>query len=366
VDYRTPNIYDPSTLTEPYAYARGNPTMFWDPDGLMEIPYRIGNTNYILHIDDETWSAILHGELTFGGITLFDPLAPVTPAWTMHHSVDEDFPDMEMTNREKVWHYQKELMSREAKQLAFIQAFMPRQSNTVFPWILNDVLKSLNESDAQGRGAIYRALYQVGMLHQVNVANGFGRDYAQEAALALVGPQIEHYKKFGFWQDFEVAGWLFTAGEAGWILKGLIRPIRSLLTRSFDDLLPVAANNAAETLTHRNGVYEVITAQPISGMTRSAHRAAANRALLEAVESDPQFARQLGEILGVDDVAAHMRSGRSGLRNPPSTEWHHPIDNPEVMQLLRRQVHRHPELQDILHSGPNRTGGFGQHFGGGE
>jgi RHS repeat-associated protein len=34
VDYRTPNIYDPSTLTEPYAYARGNPTMFWDPNGL--------------------------------------------------------------------------------------------------------------------------------------------------------------------------------------------------------------------------------------------------------------------------------------------------------------------------------------------
>jgi len=34
VDYRTPNIYDPSTLTEPYAYARANPVMFWDPNGL--------------------------------------------------------------------------------------------------------------------------------------------------------------------------------------------------------------------------------------------------------------------------------------------------------------------------------------------
>jgi hypothetical protein len=85
------------------------------------------------------------------------------------------------------------------------------------------------------------------MLHQVNVANGFGRDYAQEAALALVGPQIEHYKKFGLWQDLEVAGWIFSAGEAGWILKCLIRPSRSLLTRSFDDLLPVAHNGAVTT-----------------------------------------------------------------------------------------------------------------------
>jgi RHS repeat-associated protein len=33
-DYRTPNIYDPSTFTEPYAYAAGNPMLYWDPDGL--------------------------------------------------------------------------------------------------------------------------------------------------------------------------------------------------------------------------------------------------------------------------------------------------------------------------------------------
>jgi len=63
----------------------------------------------------------------------------------------------------------------------------------------------------------------------------------------LVGPQIAHYKKFGFWQDFEVASWLFSAGEAGWILKGLIRPSRSLLARSFDDLLPVAPKHGVQT-----------------------------------------------------------------------------------------------------------------------
>ena len=32
-DYRAPDIYDPSTFTEPYAYAAGNPMLYWDPDG---------------------------------------------------------------------------------------------------------------------------------------------------------------------------------------------------------------------------------------------------------------------------------------------------------------------------------------------
>ena len=121
-----------------------------------------------------------------------------------------------------------------------------------------------------------------------------------------------------------------------------------------------APKGTVETLKHRYGVYEVLTQQGISGTTRGAHRASANRALLKAIDGDPNFARQMGEIIGVDDIAAHMRSGRSGLLNPPGTEWHHPIDNPAVMQLLLREVHRHPQLQGILH--PDNIGGFGTHF----
>ena len=37
-DYRAPNLYDPSTFTEPYAYAAGNPMLYWDPDGLSHFP----------------------------------------------------------------------------------------------------------------------------------------------------------------------------------------------------------------------------------------------------------------------------------------------------------------------------------------
>jgi hypothetical protein len=120
-------------------------------------------------------------------------------------------------------------------------------------------------------------------------------------------------------------------------------------------------NPIPENLTHQNDVYEILTKEAISGTTRGAHRAAANRTLLKAIQADPQFARQLSEILKVDDVAAHMTSGRSALRNPPGTEWHHPIDNPCVMELLRRNVHRHPELRQILH--PDNVGGFGAFFG---
>jgi RHS repeat-associated protein len=42
-DFRPPSIDDPSTFTEPYAYATGNPVMYWDEDGLQtrhEIAFR--------------------------------------------------------------------------------------------------------------------------------------------------------------------------------------------------------------------------------------------------------------------------------------------------------------------------------------
>ncbi|MEM9387142.1 MAG: RHS repeat-associated core domain-containing protein [Pseudomonadota bacterium] len=124
----------------------------------------------------------------------------------------------------------------------------------------------------------------------------------------------------------------------------------------------VLRGRSVPILGHRNGIHEVLVQESVSGVTRSAHRASANRALVAALESDARFASHLGQLLGVDDVAALMRRGPSALRNPPGTEWHHPLDNPAVMQLLRREVHRDPDLREILH--PDNIGGFGRHFGG--
>ncbi|MBN8626714.1 MAG: cadherin-like domain-containing protein, partial [Planctomycetes bacterium] len=118
------------------------------------------------------------------------------------------------------------------------------------------------------------------------------------------------------------------------------------------------APTTAEVIARRNGFH---VEAPTLGLLRPEQRAGANWNLLQRLEADPAFARQLGKQLGVDDIAGHMRSGKLGLRNPPGTEWHHPIDDPNVMWLLRREVHRAPDLQQILH--PDNIGGFGTHFG---
>lgn len=67
----------------------------------------------------------------------------------------------------------------------------------------------------------------------------------------------------------------------------------------------------------------------------------------------------MDDLLGID-VLKHMKSGKSGLKNPPGTEWHHPKGNSETMLLLRREVHRDKGLQNILHK--DGTGGFADHF----
>jgi hypothetical protein len=61
------------------------------------------------------------------------------------------------------------------------------------------------------------------------------------------------------------------------------------------------------------------------------------------------------------NVLQHMESGSSRLFNPPGTVWHHPLDNPNVMQLLRTSEHTAPSLQPILHEGG--VGGFFKFYG---
>jgi hypothetical protein len=83
--------------------------------------------------------------------------------------------------------------------------------------------------------------------------------------------------------------------------------------------------------------------------------------LYAELKANPEFAQMLNEQLGAD-VIAHMESGAgSKLLNPPGAVWHHPFDDPSVMQLLRRTEHTNPVLQPVLH--PGGVGGFGNFYG---
>ncbi|UQG62503.1 HNH endonuclease [Marinobacter sp. M3C] len=97
----------------------------------------------------------------------------------------------------------------------------------------------------------------------------------------------------------------------------------------------------------------------MSGTTRSAHRNSANKNLANALEGDSNFAQGMNKLLG-KDALQHMKSGKSGLKNPPGTEWHHPKGDAGTMQLLRKEVHRDKSLQNVLHK--DGTDGFADHF----
>jgi len=106
-------------------------------------------------------------------------------------------------------------------------------------------------------------------------------------------------------------------------------------------------------------IYEVLSEQPISGTSRSAHRASANKALYSDLQKHPELANMLNSELNTD-VLAHMASGKE-LRNPRGAVWHHPAHNPRAAHLLRKSEHTNPLTQPALH--PNGVGGFGAHYG---
>ena len=73
---------------------------------------------------------------------------------------------------------------------------------------------------------------------------------------------------------------------------------------------------AAKTTAPRNlNVYETIFEAPITGTTRGAHRASANRYLANQMGNDAGLAGMMNQELGTN-VLGHMQSGKS-LLNPP-------------------------------------------------
>jgi hypothetical protein len=123
-------------------------------------------------------------------------------------------------------------------------------------------------------------------------------------------------------------------------------------------LSPIAPSTVART---NFNVYEALSEQPISGLTRATQRAAANNAFFSQLQANPELSQMFNNELGAD-VLGHMESGAgNSLLNPPGTVWHHPFDDPSVLQLLRATEHTNPVLQPVLH--PGGVGGFGNFYG---
>jgi uncharacterized lipoprotein (TIGR02269 family) len=74
-DFRAPDIDDPSTFTEPYAYAAGNPGMYWDEDGLQTrstgdgyraIEFEVGGQLFEISVAEVDWQKVMSGSGYWG------------------------------------------------------------------------------------------------------------------------------------------------------------------------------------------------------------------------------------------------------------------------------------------------------------
>ncbi len=96
------------------------------------------------------------------------------------------------------------------------------------------------------------------------------------------------------------------------------------------------------------------------GASRRRHNQISNQALHESFESDPAFAARMESLYPgiVDGVRPGPRGAFPDSRPTPDVTWHHGTE-PGQMQLIPRDHHIAPgPVQDALHPGPNRGGGF--------
>jgi hypothetical protein len=89
------------------------------------------------------------------------------------------------------------------------------------------------------------------------------------------------------------------------------------------------------------------------GVSRGAHFQEANEALLQAMEGDAAFARDV-QSLGIN--VQRTPSGMAPRTSPADWTWHH-TEHPGVMQLVPRAQHQPGSIfQDALH--PSGQGGY--------
>lgn len=136
-------------------------------------------------------------------------------------------------------------------------------------------------------------------------------------------------------------------------------PAARVAVHADEALKAVSAAERVGEVASTSRFVPVISEQAVKGMTRAEHRTAANRGFYGQLKADSSFAQSINELFGTD-VAKYMESGKSSLLNPPGTQWHHPVGNSGVVQLLQKEVHGGSGYQDILH--PGGSGGFSEFY----
>jgi len=148
------------------------------------------------------------------------------------------------------------------------------------------------------------------------------------------------------------------AGVSAGVLKGtsiygskIIRSLKGKIRNQFKSVDSTISNGKQYST-----LYEANTG---SGVSRSAHRNAANKEFYNQMANDTQFKNAIDDYFGYD-VMDYMKSGKGSLKNPSKDWiWHHPADTQGKIRLIPTNQHKSSMLQDILHPGPNNQGGFG-------
>jgi RHS repeat-associated protein len=100
----------------------------------------------------------------------------------------------------------------------------------------------------------------------------------------------------------------------------------------------------------------------VPGSTRSTHRRSANQQFYDYL-MNPAAPYTMGGMRS-GELMSQMRNRNGQLRNPSGFEWHHPLNRPNEVWLMRTCDHRDPSVQLLLHTLPGGGGGYQQYLGG--
>jgi hypothetical protein len=121
---------------------------------------------------------------------------------------------------------------------------------------------------------------------------------------------------------------------------------------------PANFTNNSQNLQAQNGftvAYETeLPKSSYPGFDRPVHNNFANKALLDDLNSYPEFEANMNKI--IPDIRTQISNGKGAWSSPKGWTWRHDAYNPGVMQLVPTSEHTSNALQWMFH--PGGKGGY--------